>query len=147
MCKKMWNAVSLFNTVCNELSNKKPLSVSFWMEFEVNFYFVFNFIFSVCLKSKTLRIFAKTPCVWYNSVIWCYERKSFSTSLFCFWKRGSKGEFPKDNLVNVATCLYAYIKIDIQQWTKTCRKWHDDIRTKSPCCNSLLWTSFLFLTG
>ena len=72
---------------------------------------------------------------------------NLSTSLFCFWKRGSKGEFPKDNLVNAATCLYAYFKIDIQQLTKTCRKWHDDIRTNSPCCNSLLWTSFLFLTG
>ena len=37
-----------------------------------------------------------------------------------FWKSCSKGEFPRDYLRNVTTCLFAHIKIDIKQWTKIC---------------------------
>ena len=34
----------------------------------------------------------------------------------------SNEEFPRDYLINIATYLFAYYKINIKQWSKTCLK-------------------------
>ena len=66
-----------------------------------------------------------------------YRRKFFWSSLLLniLW---SEGEFPRDYLINVATCLFHIIKKDSSGPKLV---W----RTNNHCCNILLSTSFCFL--
>ena len=68
-------------------------------------------VFSIFFFSTTFlefgakKIFYRPSNSQYNSAICCYKRNV--SSLFFFWKSCSKGEFPRDYLINVATCLFA----------------------------------------
>ena len=62
-------------------------------------------------------------------------------NLLFFWISRSDTEFPRDYLINVATCLFACHEMFIC----ICTSWHYDIKTNSPCFNILHWTSFWFL--
>ena len=75
-----------------------------------NCFYSFSFLhhFSgITQKYNGQKIFYRHCDRWYNSVIYFYKRK-FSGPFFFLNTNCSKGEFPRDFLINVATCLFAY---------------------------------------
>ena len=79
-----------------------------------------------------------------NSVI-CSYKKIFSDLIFSRTSRRER-EYHRSYLINVATCSFPIIKIDIKQWTETCLHCQNpNIRTNSPFCSTLLRTNLCFL--